>query len=122
VLVFTNQSQSTCLLYGYPGVAGLDAQGNQVVQAQRTLNGYLGGLGNGATSPPTVRLAPGQAASATVEGTDVPVGAATTCPDYPALLVTPPNLTVSVHVAAGLPGCSPIEVHPVVPGNTGSES
>jgi hypothetical protein len=119
VLLFTNRGQSTCTLSGYPGVAGLDAQGNQVVQAERTLSGYLGGLENGATNAPIVTLAPGNAASALVEGTDVPVGSATSCPSYPALLVTPPNLTVSVQVTPGLPGCSPIQVHPVVPGNTG---
>lgn len=127
VILFTNQSQSTCTLSGYPGVAGLDAHGNQVVQAERTLSGYLGGLQNGATTPPTVTLNPGQTASATVEGTDNPIGSATSCPYYPALLVTPPNLTESVRVTVsdlgtnppGLPGCSQIEVHPVVPGSNG---
>jgi hypothetical protein len=125
--VFTNQSQSACTLSGYPGVAGLDAQGNQAVQAVRTLAGYLGGLKPGDTTPPLVSLAPGQTASATVEGTDNPIGSATSCPYYPILLVTPPNLTDSVRVTvsdlgrvtSGLPGCSPIEVHPVVPGNSG---
>jgi hypothetical protein len=120
VLVFTNESQATCSLSGYPGVAGLDAQGVQVVQAQRTLNGYLGGLPPGTTAPPTVSLAPGQTASAVVEGTDMPLGSATSCPSYPALLVTPPDLTDSVHLEAALPGCSPIQVHPVVPGSSGS--
>ena len=94
VIAFTNQSPSTCSLSGYPGVAGLDAQGHQVVQAERTPNGYLGGLWNGATTPPTVTIAPGQTASATVEGTDNPVGAATSCPSYSALLVTPPNCRI----------------------------
>ncbi len=127
VIVFTNQSESTCVLSGYPGVAGLDAQGNQPVQAERTPNGYLGGLQSGTTTPPSVSLAPGQTASAIVEGTDNPVGSATSCPSYPTLRVTPPNLTVSVRVTVtglgtnppGLPGCSPIEVHPVVPGSSG---
>lgn len=120
VILFTNDSKSTCTLSGYPGVAALDEQGNQVVQAERTLNGYLGGLQNGATTPPTVASAPGQSASAQVEGTDVPVAPATSCPSYPALLVTPPNLTTSVRVTTGLPGCSPLQIHPVVPGQTGS--
>ncbi len=127
MILFTNQSQSTCTLSGYPGVAGLDAQGNQVVQAERTLSGYLGGIQPGATTAPTVTLAPRQMASATVEGTDNPIGSATSCPYYPFLLVTPPNLTESVRVTVsglgtnppGLPGCSLIEVHPVVPGNSG---
>lgn len=108
-------------------MAGLDAQGGEAVQAQRTLNGYLGGLIVGAT-PPVVSLAPGQIASATVEGTDNPIGSATSCPFYPYLLVTPPDLTDSVRVTVtdfgrpnhpGLPGCATIEVHPVVPGSSG---
>jgi Protein of unknown function (DUF4232) len=130
VILFTNQSSSTCVLSGYPGVAGLNAQGDQAVQAQRTLGGYMGGLPPGATIPPNVSLAPGQTASAKVEGTDNPVGSATSCPYYPVLLVTPPNLTSSVPVTVsglgtnppGLPGCSPIEVHPVVPGTSGDVS
>jgi hypothetical protein len=121
VLLFTNDSQATCTLSGYPGVAGLDAQGSQIVQAERTPSGYFGGLQNSATTPPIVALAPGQSASAIVEGTDSPAGSATSCPTYPALLVTPPNLTVSVRVTPGLPGCSPIEIHPLVPGISGRE-
>lgn len=121
------ESLSTCVLSGYPGVAGLDAQGNQAVQAERTPNGYLGGLQSGTSTPPSVSLAPGQRASAIVEGTDNPVGSATSCPSYPTLLVTPPNLTVSVRVTVtglgtnppGFPGCSQIEVHPVVTGSSG---
>ncbi len=112
VILFINQSSSTCALSGYPGVAGLDAQGDQAVQAQRTLGGYMGGLPPGAITPPNVSLAPGQTASAKVEGTDNPVGSATSCPYYPALLVTPPNLTESVRItvselgANGLPGAA----------------
>lgn len=129
VIVFTNKGQSTCTLSGYPGVAGLDANGNQVVQAQRTVSGYLGGLQVGA-NPPSVSLAPGDTASAIVEGTDDPVGTATTCPYYSALLVTPPNLTKSARVTvtglgsnpSGLAGCSPIEVHPVASGSGGGAS
>ncbi len=127
VILFTNSSQSSCTLSGYPGIAGLDAQGAQAVQAVRTPGGYLGGLQPGTTTSPNVLLAPGQVASATVEGTDNPVGVASSCPYYPYLLVTPPNLTVSVRVnvvglgteLTGLPGCSQIEVHPVVPGDSG---
>jgi hypothetical protein len=129
VLLFANHSTSTCTLTGYPGVAGLNATGQQVVQATRTLSGYLGGLWNGATTPPRVSLSPGQTASAIVEGTDNPIGTATSCPYYVNLLVTPPNLTNSVRVSvfglgapptSGLPGCSTIEVHPVVPGSRGT--
>jgi Protein of unknown function (DUF4232) len=129
VLLFTNRSSSPCSLSGYPGAAGLNAQGQQVVQASRTVNGYLGGLVDGVIAPPVVMLAPGAEGSAMVEGTDNPVGTETSCPTYPALLVTPPDLTMSTTVrvsdigsppTTGLPGCSRIQVHPVVPGTTGS--
>jgi hypothetical protein len=119
VLVFKNLGTRTCKLMGYPGVAGLDAAGNQVIQATRTLNGFMRVLPAG-QSPPVVTLATGQSASAFVEGTDVPTGTATSCPTYPKLLVTPPNTTQSVTIAMPMPGCSPVQVHPVVPGTTGS--
>ncbi|MGH9016301.1 MAG: DUF4232 domain-containing protein [Acidimicrobiales bacterium] len=130
VLLFTNTSDVPCTLAGYPGVAGLDASGQQAVQAIRTPSGYLGGLWDGATTLPQVVLTPREAASAVVEGTDNPIGTATSCPRYDRLLVTPPNLTISMQVrvsglsdspANGLPGCTPIEVHPVVPGTHGTE-
>lgn len=119
---FRNVGSGPCRLYGYPGVAGLNGAGAQEVEAARSPSGYLGGLAPGATTPPIVVLQPGQTGSAEVEGTDNPVNGATSCSSYPALLVTPPGLTESVHVtlAMSLPGCTTIEVHPVVPGATGS--
>jgi len=118
-LIFSNTSASPCTLSGYPGVAGLDAAGNQVVQAQRTVAGYLGGIEVGGPLPSVVLTAGGGSASAYVEGTDNPAGTATSCPTYAALLVTPPNALQPVRVALAIPGCSPIQVHPVVPGLTG---
>ena len=50
----------------------------------------------------------------------MPTGNATSCPTYPKLLVTPPNTTKSVTIDMSMPGCSPVQVHPVVPGKTGS--
>ena len=116
-IVFKNIGSSTCTLSGYPGVAGLDSSGNQAVQATRTLNGFVGGVSQG--PPPVVQLQPGQSASAIAEGTDVPTGTETSCPSYPSLLVTPPNLRQSKTLPDGLPGCSGIQIHPVVPGTTG---
>lgn len=51
VLLFVNNGSTPCDLYGYPGVAGLNAGGMQEVQAQRTLTGMMGGLAPG--SPPS---------------------------------------------------------------------
>lgn len=118
VLLFKNTS-ATCTITGYPGVAGLNSSGQQVVQAIRALNGFMGGVPTG-ESPPIVTLAPGQVASAIVEGTDTPIGTEVTCPSYPAILVTPPNTRQAVTVKTGLPGCSTIEVHPVVTGTSGT--
>jgi hypothetical protein len=125
VLVFTNDSGSACSLSGYPGVAGLTPSEAQAVQADRTFSGYLGGLLPGVTALPVVSLAPAQTASAVAEGTDNPSGSQP-CPHYPSLLITPPDLTEQVRVQVtdlgtqGFPGCSGIEVHPVVPGSSGS--
>ena len=115
IIIFTNGSDHWCTLYGYPGVTGLDSNGRQVTHAVRTLNGYLGGL----YVVSTVHLAPGGRASALVEGTAVPTGTATTCPVYPRLLVTAPNQTRSYRLAARMPGCSLLQIHPVVSGTTG---
>jgi hypothetical protein len=120
VLLFVNNGSTSCVLYGYPGAAGLNAGGAQVVQAQRTLTGMMGGLAPGVTALPRITLAPGQTASAVVEGTDVPSGTETSCPTYPSLLVTAPNAKGSVTIPLSLPGCSGLQVHPVVPGTSGS--
>ena len=81
--------------------------------------GYLGGMHSGGPLPSIVLPAGGGSASAYVEGTDNPAGTATSCPTYAVLLVTPPNALQSVRVALAIPGCSGIEVHPVVPGLAG---
>jgi hypothetical protein len=119
ILLFKNTSTGPCEISGYPGVAGLNSSGQQAIQAVRTLNGFLGGVPNGA-SPPAVILTPGQSASAIVEGTSTPIGTETSCPTYTSVLVTPPNSRQSVTLAIGLSGCSAIQVHPVVPGTSGT--
>jgi hypothetical protein len=120
VLLFDNVSNKTCLLHAFPGVAGLDSAGNQIAQATREVN--LTPFTGSTASLPTTQLAPGSTASALVLGSDVPVGAATSCVTYAALLVTPPNAVQSVHVNASLPGCSGLRVGPVYPGTTGMSS
>jgi hypothetical protein len=121
-VVFTNVSTTACTLYGYPGVAGLDAAGTQIMQATRTPSGYLGGLWSTPNGPPpTVALAPGQAASGLVEGVDNQVGAMP-CVQLSGLLVTAPTTTRSVDLPSDSPECDGLEVHPVVPGTSGTES
>lgn len=117
VLVFTNSGSRTCSMYGYPGVAALDADGKQVAQAKRTLSGYMGGLRG--THMPTVVLQPGHAASAGVEALGFNASDGSACTAYQGLLVTAPDDTVSTHLPWGNDGCSGLEVHPVVPGTSG---
>lgn len=118
-LRFHNHSRATCTMTGYPGVAALTVAGQQAVQAHRTLRGYQGGLPSGMTVPPTVTLAPGQTSYARVEWIENPVNSETSCPSYPAILVTPPNTTVSTRLkVSGASGngiylCASLEVHPV---------
>jgi hypothetical protein len=123
-ILFTNRSGTTCTMRGYPGVAALNANGQQVVQATRKPTGMMGELQNAASPISVVALAPGQIASAEVEGSDVPLGTATSCVYYPELLVTPPGETHSIVVNVsvginGIPGCVPIAVNPVVAGTSG---
>jgi hypothetical protein len=119
VIVLRNNGSNRCVMQGYPGVAALDGSGNQVAQATRTLHGYLGGVASG--QPPRVNLAPGQSASATVEAlASGPNG--DSCTAYAGLLVTPPDETHSVRLTWDSDGCSDLQIHPVVPGTSGSLS
>jgi hypothetical protein len=121
VILFKNTANTSCSLAGYPGVAGLDASGTQIIQAKRTPGGYMGGLTPGDTTVTAVTLRPGQTASAMVEGTDAPRGSATSCPKLSGLLVTAPNTRTSTRLPVAPGDCTGLEVHPVVPGTTGSQ-
>ena len=119
-LLFSNTSSRECRLSGYPGVALLDADGRQVIQAEREPSGFIGGLPGYSGGPlPAIGLASRETASALVEGDDVPLDGATPCGPVAAILVTPPNAVQSVRVDVGVPGCSDFQVHPVVLGSTG---
>ena len=109
-ILFRNSGSRSCVLFGYPGVAGLTSTGVQAAQAVRTPLPNAGG-------PTSITLPQGQYASALVQGSDVPSGSATSCPQY-TLLVTPPNETHSQRVPVYLPGCN-LRVSPVVLGKTG---
>lgn len=54
-----------------------------------------------------------------MEGTNVPPGNATSCTEYKGLLVTPPDETHSVRLDVTANGCDGLQIHPVVPGDTG---
>ena len=119
-IVWQNSSSTPCLMTGWAGADGLDANGASATHATRTDRGYLGGLAPGGKAAAIV-LRPGDSASSLVEGTSVPEGGGGACPTYTGLLVTPPEDTTSVKLDATLPGCSGLQIHPVVAGTTGSE-
>ena len=121
VVHLRNTGPSKCRLTGYPGVAALDDAGRQAAQAERTPSGYIGGLSIDHTTPPVVDVGPGDTASALVETTHVRVNDTAPCPQYSGMLVTPPGETHAVRLTVGFSGCT-IQVHPVLPGDTGSET
>lgn len=113
VLVFTNHSGSRCAMQGYPGAAGVNAAGAQVVQAARTLTGYLGGCH--CAHPPAVSLSPGQQASSLLEGD---IGGGEECLVVTSVLVTPPDAKAPTVIHIRVDDCH-LQIHPVVPGATG---
>jgi len=95
-----------------------------VAQARRTQSGYFAIL----PTPDRVTLPPGAAASALVDGGDNPL-TGSTCPVYPAFLVTAPGAFTSTEVPIGspgrtvngFPGCTGLLVQPVVAGTNGGQ-
>jgi hypothetical protein len=120
-LLFTNISGTSCTLYGYPGVAGLDAAGHQAVQATRTLRGFTGGAAPSAPAPSTITVPAHGRVSARLEWTDVPEGNATQCPTYEGILVTPPGTRTSTRIVSLQPVACTLQIHPIVPGSTGDQ-
>jgi hypothetical protein len=118
VLVFTNVSSHACTLYGYPGAA-IEYRSTPLVNATRTLNGYIGD-GRDLTSPPHVTLAAGASASAVLEWV-ANAGEPCYANRTGTLHVTPPNTTATVALGStltvGQEGiCSGFDIHPVVAG------
>lgn len=120
IIVYTNGGQIACAMTGYPGLAIVNSAGKQLIQAGRTPSGYLGGIRNGKPPFPTVVLNAGQSASALLEGLAFDAATGKGCPTEPALLTTPPGSTVSIRLAVSTHICSQVQIHPVVPGTTGS--
>lgn len=120
-LLFLNAGSTACRLHGYPEVKALDAQGHVMAQARQTPSGYMGGLWDDSTPPPSVDLSPGQSASALFETLNFNLSDGSACAAYSSLQVTAPNGTgsVTLHVPPG--GCSNPQIHPVVPGDNGRE-
>jgi hypothetical protein len=102
-LKFTNDSQVTCRITGYPVVTGLTAAGQATTlrHAQSTMFGAW----TYASPPPVVTLHPGDSAYAVVAAVDLPVGSQTSCPaPETRLRVAAPGSGGTVLVSAYLPG------------------
>ncbi len=106
-----------CEMRGYPGVEGLAGNGKAVVEARRTIDGYLGGSRPGSPER-RVLLQSGQTASALLEGHLGPISGGAPCRFYVSLRVTAPNDIRSVELLHQYSLCY-LEIHPVVFGKTG---
>ena len=118
ILRFRNVGQTACSLRGFPIVLAVDTAHHTSITTTQSLNALWGGTATVAT----IDVAPGKAASATLEWTDNPVGDETTCPAYPTVDVTPPGARIAVRLRMPLPvqGCSGVSVLPVVAGTRGT--
>ena len=95
-LVFTNTGTVTCTLDGHPGVSFIDEAGNQIgPSAERTTG-----------TTPTVALAPGEQAHATLQTHDA--GLFDTCVPVPAhrMKVYPPDQTTAIIIAYDFVVCT----------------
>ena len=117
LLVFQNVSGHLCTLHGYPGASITAQDGTDLLDAKRTLSGYLGGA-VGLKKAPVISLAAGERASAVLEWSDVDSGSGCTPTNQANLVVTPPNFTQSstLSIAKGTEICSGFQIHPVLKG------
>ncbi len=110
VIMFTNTGSESCQTRGYPGVALMNAAGQQVKQAVRSP------LTHG--SAPLITLAPGQVASA---GLLANSASCTSLASVSGVLVTAPDQTTSTRLGPpNQPLClNSVTIGWLVPGNAG---
>jgi hypothetical protein len=119
ILVFTNTGTVACEMKNYPAVALLDGGGQITQSAAEDDSGYLGGIRD--PNAPDVTVAPGASASAMLESLATNQDG-TSCTPPASMKINPPyDVQHSVTVAFVGDGCSTFEVHPVVPGTSGTQ-
>lgn len=91
----TNASKSPCVTTGFPGMAFLNAGGNQILQADR----------DDPSTATTITVAPGEEVTAEVKASDG-AGENRICPSSPAFLLTLPDNTDSTKINHTTPACS----------------
>lgn len=105
-LLFRNITSHTCSLHGYPGLDALNASGNAIAHAHRTLGGF-----GGPSSIQTINLHPNHSASALVDWENFNPNTGGSCTSSAAIATTPANTghTVRFHISVTVCG---LEVHP----------
>lgn len=124
LLLFTDVSGHRCFLRGYPGVTLVSNDGTVIMDATRTLTGYLGGAA-GMTGPPKVTLENGQTVAAVVEWDEayagnIPRPAGCYSDADAEFLVTPPNSTIPTTLyfpTISVMCRTVLAVHPVLAGD-----
>jgi hypothetical protein len=114
VLLFKNRLPQACTLNGYPGLDALDAGGNTLAHATRTMNGFAGG----AHHLLALTVAPGATVSALAEWMNFNPQGGGSCQTSSQIATTPPNTTDTVTLNVALSVCD-LQIHPVVPGTSG---
>ena len=107
----TNQSGTTCTLFGYPGMQLLDGSGNDLPTNVVRGGGPQFGIPGADQAPNTVVLAPQQQAAFSLSYSDVPVGTESTCPTSTNALVTPPGSLTSATVPLAIAPCGGGTIH-----------
>jgi hypothetical protein len=124
----TNASGKACSLTGYPRFVGVFASGAQRI-AKDTVHGMMGGIGTGLepvkkVKPPVVTLrARHGVATSMEEGGAAGYAPHPTCPGFTSYVVSLPHVTgasYTFHPRWPDLYCFHPEVHPFVPGSTGS--
>jgi hypothetical protein len=119
-LLIVDPGDRTCAFRGYPIVRAFTNPTKRWVTAARTSSGYMGGLQSGQPEH-TVTINGDMVASVVLEGTDVPVNGATSCPTYVRITVALPHWRPSANLSLDNSACSRLEVHPIVYGPTGDQ-
>jgi hypothetical protein len=118
-VVARNDRDAACAIEGPPSVQAQTAAGTEV-SASYSLDGPTGGV-TSSTAPPVLVLRPGARASAAIDSTDLDqAGGTALCDTSARLSVAAPNGTRRT-VAARLRFCA-LQVHPFVPGTTGTDN
>ena len=107
----TNQSSSSCTLFGYPGMQLLDGSGNKLPTNVVRGGGPQFGVPGADQGPATVVLAPQHTAAFSFSYSDVPVGTESSCPMSTSSLITPPGDLVSGTVALAISPCGGGTIH-----------